>query len=148
MQIRSATTTDIPKMVTLERHAATASHWSVAQYEAIFSENLPRRLALIVEEDRVVQGFLVARELDREWELENIVVAVATRRRGCGTEILRGFLQQAREHGARAISLEVRESNVAARSLYEKCAFCATGKRRRYYQNPSEDAVIYRLDFQ
>ena len=49
--------------------------------------------------------------------------------------------------GAKAVFLEVRESNYAARALYEKWAFVESGRRRRYYQDPNEDAILYRIDF-
>jgi len=145
VHIRSATAVDISRMMTLEHDAATASHWSAEQYKSIFSQDPPNRLALLLEEDGV-QGFLVAREIGDEWELENIAVAVSARHRGFGMEILQALVKHAREHGARALFLEVRESNFAARALYEKCNFRVAGTRKRYYQNPSEDAVIYRLN--
>jgi len=53
----------------------------------------------------------------------------------------------ARAKGAQSIFLEVRESNQAARSLYEKWAFVESGRRIRYYQNPQEDAIAYRHSF-
>ena len=49
--------------------------------------------------------------------------------------------------GAGAVFLEVRESNRAARALYEKWAFLESGRRRGYYKDPEEDAILYRLDF-
>ena len=44
---------------------------------------------------------------------------------------------------ARTILLEVRESNSAARKLYEKCGFVQSGRRQRYYKQPEEDAILY-----
>jgi ribosomal-protein-alanine N-acetyltransferase len=129
----------------LEKQAVTASHWSVCQYEALFSENRPQRVALVIEQERMIQGFLVARVIDREWEIENIAVAGSARRRGLGTRLLRRFAESARGQGAQAIFLEVRESNSAARALYEKCAFVEAGRRSRYYRDPEEDAIVYRL---
>ncbi len=147
MQTRPATTADVAMVMTLEREAATASHWSAPQYESLFADNVPNRLALLIEENGLVQGFLIAREINSEWELENLAVAISARRRGLGRELLQAFVKHAREHAGRAIFLEVRESNLAARSLYEQCAFRRIGTRKRYYQNPSEDAVTYRLNF-
>jgi len=57
------------------------------------------------------------------------------------------FLDLARNRGAEAVFLEVRESNLAARRLYEKWAFVESGVRRRYYRDPEEDAVTYRFTF-
>jgi ribosomal-protein-alanine N-acetyltransferase len=131
----------------LEKHAITAAHWSVEQYEAAFSETTPKRVALVIEEDCVIQGFLVARAVHREWEIENIAVAGPARRRGLGTRLLGEFLDLAHGRGAQAIFLELRESNVGARALYEKWAFVEAGRRSRYYRDPEEDAVVYHLVF-
>jgi ribosomal-protein-alanine N-acetyltransferase len=145
--IRPAIPADIPTMMALERHAATAAHWSALQHHAALDAPGPRRLALVIEEDSEVCGFLVARVVDQEWEIENLAVARTARRRGLGTRLLGEFLGQVRDEGAEAVFLEVRESNRAARLLYEKWAFVETGRRHQYYQEPQEDAIRYRLDF-
>jgi len=129
----------------LEKEAATASHWSVEQYRAVFSEGAPQRIALVVDEIGIIQGFIVGRAVRGEWEIENLIVASAARRKGMGLELLRRFIELAGAEGAQAIFLEVRESNRAARALYEKCGFVEAGSRLRYYRNPDDDAVIYRL---
>ncbi|HXZ31123.1 MAG TPA: ribosomal protein S18-alanine N-acetyltransferase [Terriglobales bacterium] len=145
MHIRAATPADIPALMDLEKAALTASHWSVEQYEALFSENSPKRLTLLIEDAGVVQAFVVGRATEREWEIENVAVAEPVRRRGRGTHLLQQFLGLVARQGAQAVSLEVRESNRAARALYEKCGFVEAGRRIRYYHNPDEDAVTYRL---
>lgn len=145
MLIRPATPTDIPAMMRLEQHSVTASHWSAEQYDRIFRAPSPRRFALIIEEAAAVRGFLVAQVTAPEWEIENIAIAADARRRGLGTRLLGEFLDQARAEGAVAVFLEVRESNLAARALYEKWAFVETGRRVRYYEQ--EDAITYRHSF-
>jgi len=61
--------------------------------------------------------------------------------------LLGAFLDDARARGAAAVFLEVRESNRAARSLYENWAFVESGRRPAYYTEPQEDAIVYRLSF-
>ena len=78
----------------------------------------PRRQALVIETDGI-QGFLVARALDKEWEIENMAVSGPARRHGLGTRLLGEFLDRVRVAGAQGVFLEVRESNHAARALYE-----------------------------
>jgi ribosomal-protein-alanine N-acetyltransferase len=146
MPIRRATPEDIPALISLERRAATAAHWTTEQYEAAFAR-APLRQFLVVEEQSGVQGFIVGRAIGEEWEIENIAVAEPIRSRGLGTRLLGEFLDLARGRGARAVFLEVRESNLAARRLYEKWVFIESGRRRRYYRDPEEDAIFYRLDF-
>ncbi|HWY59056.1 MAG TPA: ribosomal protein S18-alanine N-acetyltransferase [Terriglobales bacterium] len=147
MRIRHATAADIPGLMALEKHAVTAAHWSVKQYETVFSVEPPPRVMLVLEEEAGLQGFIAGRMMDKEWEIENIAVAVSARRRGFGTHLLREFLELARDRGADAIFLEVRESNLAARRLYEKWAFKQSGRRELYYREPEEDAIVYQFGF-
>src|ERR1700720_2382200 len=111
MRIRHAAAADIPAMMTLEQSAATAAHWSDPQYRVAFSSEGPSRVVLLIEDAGSLQGFIVGRVLDQEWEVENIVVAASARRTGLGTRLLREFLDLARSRGAREVFLEVRESN-------------------------------------
>jgi ribosomal-protein-alanine N-acetyltransferase len=147
MRIRHATAAEIPDLMAIEKDAATAAHWSIKQYEAAFSGKPPFRMILVIEEETRVQGFIAGRALDQEWEIENIVVAAPAQRRGLGTRLLEKFLDFARGRGAEKVFLEVRESNLAARRLYEKLAFMETGRRKLYYQEPEEDAIVYHFGF-
>jgi ribosomal-protein-alanine N-acetyltransferase len=147
LSIRAATVADLPAMMAVEKHAATAAHWSAEQYEALFRASDPGRVALIMQEESGVQGFVIARVVGEEWEIENIAIAGPACRRGLGTRLLGELLDLAKAQGAAAVFLEVRESNQAARALYEKWAFLESGHRRRYYKDPEEDAILYRLGF-
>lgn len=147
LHIRPASAADIPAIIALERDAVTASHWPVQQYEGLFSETNPQRVALVIEEEHTVKGFLVARAVEREWEIENIAVVLPERRKRLGSRLLGDFLDFARGRGGESVFLEVRESNRAARALYEKWAFAEVGRRNGYYHEPDEDAVVYRLTF-
>ena len=104
------------------------------------------RVVLVSEEDFEVKGFLIGRVLGTEWEIENLVIAGDVRRRGLGRQLVSELLTRARDRGASRAFLEVRESNTAARGLYEACQFVATGRRRNYYHDPQEDAVLYAKD--
>lgn len=146
MNIRAATPADVPAMLELERRAATAAHWQEQDYQRLFGPG-GRRLALVLEEEAKVCGFVVGRDLGEEWEIENVAVAGPARRRGLGTRLVGELLDHARGRGAHSVYLEVRESNRAARSLYEKWAFVESGRRKGYYREPEEDAVVYRLTF-
>lgn len=146
MTIRPAMPADIPRLLALERHAATAAHWTEADYQRIFTAGTPERLALVLEEAEIV-AFIVARGVGAEWEIESVAVAGTARRRGLGTRLLGELLKQVRARGAESVFLEVRESNQAARMLYEKWALVESGRRAGYYHDPKEDAVLYRLTF-
>ncbi len=146
MNIRAAIPADVPAMLGLERRAATAAHWNETDYERLFAAG-GGRLALVLEEEGAVAGFIVGHDLGEEWEIENVAVAGPARRHGLGTRLVGELLDHARARGARSVYLEVRESNRAARTLYEKWAFAESGRRKAYYHDPPEDALVYRLCF-
>ena len=147
MQIRPATFADIPSIMQLERQSATTAHWTEEQYHQAFQRDGATRFLLVGLEDSETSpaGFLVAQHLAPEWQLENIVVAPTARRKGLGKRLLNELLAAANKTNSTAVFLEVRESNAAARTLYERTGFEQTGRRKSYYKNPSEDAVLYRL---
>jgi ribosomal-protein-alanine N-acetyltransferase len=64
------------------------------------------------------------------------------RRRGVGQQLLMGVADMAREIGARRLTLEVRASNEAAQRLYERFGFDIVGRRKAYYTDNGEDALI------
>lgn len=144
MTIRPATRADVSQMLRLAENTATAARWTRAQYERLYETNAPRRVTLVSEQQSEVCGFITALAVGDEWEIENVIVAPDVRRHGLAKRLLETLLEQARTEGVRALFLEVRESNLAARSLYEKSGFDAAGRRPRYYSDPTEDAVLYR----
>jgi [ribosomal protein S18]-alanine N-acetyltransferase len=99
----------------------------------------------VVEHEGAVAGFIVGRQVASEWEIENIAVTASARRCGLGTRLVGEFLDLARQRGSQEIFLEVRESNHAARALYEKWAFVEAGRRKGYYSDPAEDALVLRF---
>jgi len=150
--IRAAKAEDIFVLQQLEKEAGTAAHWSASHYHSLFQPGAPMRRAWVVEavtdvgaeqSRRGVIGFLVAHLPGPEWEIENIVILPRARRRGLGSALLRHFLAEAAGQGAAAVHLEVRESNRAARGLYEACGAVENGRRKAYYRQPDEDAITY-----
>ena len=152
LTLRRATTADIPQLVALADAAGTAGHWSERQYQSILDPTALEpaspnsRFTLVAESQTEVLGFLMASHISPEWELENIVVSNAFRGKGIATRLMNELIAHARHSHSSSIFLEVRESNRAARALYAKLGFCQTGRRKSYYSQPSEDAVLYRLD--
>ena len=80
-----------------------------------------------------------------EGEILNLGVAPAHRRCGVGRALAIATLEQLSAAGVRQVFLEVRESNVAARRLYEALGFREVGRRDGYYRRPREAAVILRV---
>ena len=148
MEIRYATAADVAEIRRMEEQASTAAHWNSAQYDALFANDAPRRIALVAHNDLQLIGFLIARFLAGEWEIENIVVDERHKQRGIGTTLMRRLLSEAQAAGATSAILEVRESNAPARRLYEKTGFTSEGRRNSYYPDPVEDAILYRRSLQ
>src|SRR5258708_31081372 len=111
MNIRRATLADIPSMMHLDRQSPTAAHWTGEQYRPAFQGEGPDRLLLVAESSLDILGFLVARHVAPEWELENLVVALSARRKGLRNRLLDALLPPARETNSSAIFLEIRYAN-------------------------------------
>lgn len=146
MNVRTATVKDIPSLIALERASDGVAHWSKEHYEALFATSPTPRLALVTENADGIQGFLIAKRIAQEWEIENLVVAPAIRRQGYASRLMGTLMNNVRAEAAKSIFLEVRESNIAARSLYGKMGFRLVGLRSRYYHHPDEDGLNLRLD--
>ncbi|MGA8540016.1 MAG: ribosomal protein S18-alanine N-acetyltransferase [Terriglobales bacterium] len=143
MPIRSATLSDVPAILAIEQQSSSAAHWVPDRYNKLLNSGI----VLVAEEAGKIVGFICAKAVAGEWEVENVVVAADFRRRGIAKELLCNLIDLARSAAASAILLEVRESNRPARGLYENASFCEVGRRRGYYRDPVEDAILYALRF-
>lgn len=147
LNIRTVQREDLPALVQMERAAATAAHWKEAEYEMLLaSDAAPLRKTFVAEEDGNPIGFVVAKLVRKDWEIENIVVRAGAQHRGIGRLLLTRLIQEAQACGAQQILLEVRSQNIAAKSVYTNCGFSVVGGRRGYYQDPADDAVLYKLE--
>ncbi|MBV9609348.1 MAG: ribosomal protein S18-alanine N-acetyltransferase [Acidobacteria bacterium] len=161
ISIRPASLSDVAAILELEQYAAGAAHWDAQEYSRILkNETAAPRFLLVAEQHspeslhngptlesgnsklRFV-GFIVARAIGPEWEIENVAVAAQARRQHVGTQLVRAVLDLARRDRGTSVHLEVRASNAAARALYETCGFDHIGTRKDYYRDPDEDAVLY-----
>jgi ribosomal-protein-alanine acetyltransferase len=141
--IRPAKLEDVPAIVAIEQASPSAAHWTPEQYNKVIVEGV----VLVAEETGNPRGFICAKAVAAEWEIENVVVDSRFLRHGFADELLRKLVQRAQDKAASAILLEVRQSNVPARRLYEKHGFRESGRRPRYYPDPMEDAILYKLQF-
>jgi polysaccharide biosynthesis protein PslH len=134
VRIRPAQERDLPEIAAIQERARESSQWQPQDYLAFDCQ-------VGMSEDRVA-GFLVSRSVaDKEREILNIAVHPDFRRLHIATELLRAALS--RWPGAHF--LEVRESNAAARRLYEGLGFQAVGERPAYYDNPPETGIVMRI---
>jgi ribosomal-protein-alanine N-acetyltransferase len=139
---RFAEAKDLPRLLTLMRTAESVAQWTDEAYAGRITQDC----ALLANIDRHLVGALVFTNASPgEWEIENIVVDSALRRQGIGAALIRELAVRAKEKGAIRFHLEVRASNEPAIALYKKLGFVETTRRRGYYQNPEEDAILFSL---
>lgn len=99
-------------------------------------------LYLAAEEDGRLAGYGAVCVIAGEGEIQRIAVLEEFRRQGLGRKLLDAMVAAARNRGARAMTLEVRESNEPAIKLYFSAGFRTEAQRKDYYRNPREDALI------
>lgn len=140
--IRSPLPDDLPQIFQIERDSASAAHWPEATYSKAIAE--ANRLVFVAEYESQIRGFLVASTAASEWELENIAVSPMARRRGIGRALMSALIEHARQAKATEIRQEIRASNVAAQGLGQSVGFVQDGRRRGYYRDPMEDALLFK----
>jgi ribosomal-protein-alanine N-acetyltransferase len=128
---------DLPQVIAIERRAFPTP-WSLAMFVLELSKPLSVCLAAI--EDASIVGYLVCSRYADVWHLMNIAVDPSFQRRGYARMLLDEMLSRAGPD--EPYTLEVRTSNLAAISLYERFGFRPAGTRPRYYHDTGEDAMI------
>ena len=129
----------LPAVLAIEREAYPEP-WS----EGMFREeiNHVRSYFVVVTLGGEVAGYGGYWPLLDEAHITSVTIKDVYRGLGYGRGLLSHLLRMAVEDGVSAATLEVRESNVRARGLYESFGFAVTGRRRRYYPKSDEDALI------
>ena len=97
--------------------------------------------------DGTLLGYVGSQRVPPEADMMNIAVAPAARRQGIAESLVLALIRALDECGVTSLTLEVRVSNLPARTLYEKLGFAAVGLRKNYYFHPKEDACILRKDW-
>jgi len=138
LELRPLTYADLPQVIAIERRAFPTP-WSVAMFVLELSKPSGICLAALIEERLV--GYLVCSRYNTVWHLMNIAVDDRLRHQGIATTLLERLFEQADRPNAQ-YTLEVRTSNDAAIRLYERFGFRTAGRRRAYYHDNREDALI------
>ena len=137
-EIRRLTYSDLPQVIAIERRAFPTP-WSLAMFVLELSKASGICLAYTID-DRVV-AYLVCSRYDTVWHVMNVAVDDRLRRQGVASALLDRLFELA-DRPAEQYTLEVRTSNEAAIRLYESFGFRAAGRRRAYYHDNREDALI------
>lgn len=93
-----------------------------------------------------VAGYIGAHNIVGEVYITNVAVAPDYRRQGVATQLIERLVEISRAENAEFITLEVRENNTSAQALYEKQGFGVVGKRKAFYENPREDAILMTIN--
>jgi tRNA threonylcarbamoyl adenosine modification protein YeaZ/ribosomal-protein-alanine acetyltransferase len=115
--------------------AADAMRWELEHTDVA-------RLYVLREPGGTIIGYCACWMVFDELHLNSVAIDVAWRRRGLARTLLKAVIDEAVGAGARSATLEVRQSNEAARALYQRLGFVVEAVRRDYYQQPREDALI------
>ena len=143
----AATEEDLDAIVELERNSFSQP-WSPRHFRDAM-RNAPRTRVLLLREPfgpsdlrRGIRGYSVVQAVADEMHVHNLAVDPERRRLGLGRLLMVLALDWGRRRGARRALLEVRPSNAAALALYRSLGFRTLSLRRRYYQHPTEDALV------
>ena len=143
MTIRSMLPADVPQIAALEQ-LCFSDPWS----EGSVAGELENALSLwiVAEEDGTVRGYIGSQSVPPDCDILNLAVAPDARRQGLGQQLLQALLDALHRRGIERVFLEVRPTNVPARALYAALGFEEIGRRKEYYVNPVEDALILRKE--
>lgn len=142
--IRKAVEEDVPAIAGIEK-TSISQPWSEAAFaDALTQEN---SVTLVAEADGEIAGFITGVFLFDNADIYSVATAEKYRKIGIGGKLLQAFFDTLPTE-VEAVGLEVRESNSAAISLYEKSGFERVGLRKNFYEQPRENAVLYTKQLQ
>jgi len=142
MNIRSIKASDSLSLSLIEKECF--SHpWSKTALSDFFDSTL--NFGLCAEEDGALCGYVGVTFIIDEAQISNVAVGGKFRRRGIAKMLIRSLIDESVRRKMSVVTLEVRASNLPAIKLYESFGFTAVGRRKNYYTDPAEDAVLYDL---
>lgn len=143
LELRPLRESDLPQVIQIEGRSFAAP-WSESTFRGLMRR--PSACLMAAERAGKLVGFFAMWFAADEAELGDLVVHPVYRREGIGGKLLAFALQEARRRAAKTVFLEVRESNHAAKALYEAAGFSVLAIRKGYYSMPNEDAIVMRLE--
>ncbi|MFI3177486.1 MAG: ribosomal protein S18-alanine N-acetyltransferase [Eubacteriales bacterium] len=139
MKVELFTIRDIEQMVELEQENFTRPYRKEDFMKAI---DHPMWDYYVAKREDDVIGMCGIQLICGEGTITNLCVNESYRKLQVGTVLLQKVMEYSTSKGAEAYTLEVRASNQAAIGLYKKSGFVEEGKRKNFYDNPVEDALI------
>ena len=132
---------DLDEVLGIER-ASFSMPWSRGAFLYEMQQNRVARCWVARDEAARVAGYLCLWEVADEIHITNVAVRPSLRRQGIARSLLRTVLDDARSRKFKMVVLEVRPSNQHAVALYESFGFRVVGRRRGYYYDTGEDALV------
>ena len=120
--------------------------WSESSIASELSN--PLSCWLVAVEGEKVAGYIGSQTVMGETDMMNVAVHPDYRRQGIANRLILTLVDALKKRGSHWLMLEVRQSNAPARALYEKLGFAEVGRRKNYYRNPKEDALILRKEWE
>ena len=145
MEIMKMNEAHVASVAAIEKECFGVDAWS----EKSVASELTNKLSLwlvAVDGDRVA-GYVGSQTVCDETDMMNVAVTADYRRQGMGEKLVLALEEALKAIGSQCLTLEVRDSNTPARTLYEKLGFQQIGLRKNYYRNPKEDAYILRKEW-
>ena len=145
MKIETMNASHVAQIAELEK-LCFSDPWSA---NSIASE-LENKLAfwLVATEGDRVAGYIGSQTVMDETDMMNVAVHPDYRRNGIAEALVNDLVENLKKMGSHCLTLEVRASNMPAITLYEKLGFSEIGRRKNYYRNPREDALILRKEWE
>ena len=145
MKIEIMNASHVAQIAALEK-ICFSDPWS----ERSIASELDNKLAfwLVAAEGEQVAGYIGSQTVLDETDMMNVAVHPDFRRQGIAEALVNELVENLKKMGSHCLTLEVRASNAPAISLYEKLGFHEIGRRRNYYRNPREDALILRKEWE
>lgn len=138
-------TDDLDEVMAIEA-LSYLTPWSRSAFEREVADNITAEYIVAEAASGIVCGYGGMWIIMDEGHITNIAVHPDLRRKGIATALLCEMARRARLRGAEKLTLEVRPTNAAAQELYMGLGFVARGRRKRYYSDTGEDAIIMWLD--
>jgi ribosomal-protein-alanine N-acetyltransferase len=134
---------DAAQAAKILREAKNATLWT--ETDLLLLRDLSGASAYVCARPGRVSGIVIGRRVGDEAEILNLAVRGEERRKGLGKSLMQRLLHEYGPSGVSRVFLEVRESNAGAIGFYESLGFHVIGRRKGYYQQPPEDALVMEL---
>ena len=138
--VRPMTLDDLDGVMAVEQESFLTP-WSRSAFEEELVKNRLARYLVALDADSIV-GYAGTWLVINEAHVTNVAVHAGRRREGIGRLLMEALMQMARDAGMESMTLEVRVSNEAAKTLYQQLGFVSAGVRKNYYSETKEDALI------